>query len=405
MRQEFNNALYLYLIRGVQLLFPLMTIPYVARILNQEGFANVILFQSSSVFIGLFIEFGFNYTATREISQSDNSLDHKVIFGRVTYSKILLSLVTFLALLIYLVFGDNRIAPLIVVSAIFQGFSPVWYFQGISNLKPVAAMEIASKIFSVILMFFLVKEPDSSLIYVIIITFSSVLASLLLNINILRSIGIILPSFKEIGWTLKDGLPLFIFRIGSALYTGSSLVLLASVIPAAGFAIYAGADRIFRSATALTGPIGDAFYPRIVALSVTDKIAAQKVKKTGSIVILATSIALCAIIYFLSPIIVNLLLGNKYKDSVEILKILAFDVPLIAIGTILGVFEIMVKKIDKYLTISVVCAGLWVLASIYFIVPTFGIKSMAYSILMAEVIVIAVSYVGLFLYRDKERNV
>lgn len=405
MRQEFNNALYLYLIRGIQLLFPLMTIPYVARILNQEGFANVILFQSSSVFIGLFIEFGFNYTATREISQSDKLSGHKIIFGRITSSKILLSLAAFLVLLIYLVFEGNRIATLIVISAIFQGFSPVWYFQGISNLKPVAFMEIASKTFSIMLMFLLVKQPDSSSIYITIITLSSVVASLLLNINILRSVGIVLPKFKEVIWTLKDGLPLFIFRMGSALYTGSSLVLLASVVPAAGFAIYAGADRIFRSATALTGPIGDAFYPRIAALSVTDKIAARRAKKTGSIAILTVSIVLCVVIYFFSPTIVRLLLGDKYKESVEILKILAFDIPLIAIGTILGVFEIMVKKIDKYLTISVVCAGLWVVTSIYLIVPTFGIKFMAYSILIAEAIVIAVSYVGLFLYEKKERNV
>jgi O-antigen/teichoic acid export membrane protein len=110
-----------------------------------------------------------------------------------------------------------------------------------------------------------------------------------------------------------------------------------------------------------------------------------------------------AILYVFADFWIELLLGSKYLDSVVIFKILIADIPLIAVGTILGIFELLPRKLDFYFTISVVVAGIWSIFSIYVLVPRYGLNWMAYTVLIAECLVIFVCAVSLAF--NKGRNV
>lgn len=406
MRPEWRNTFYLYGIRGLQLLFPLFTLPYLARVLDRENFALVVLAQSTAIFVSLIIEYGFNYTATREISSTQGDIaEQRRIFSLVSVTKSVLSILAICIILIYGFYSQKFTTLAIVAVAILalaQGLNPVWYFQGTSNLRISAIVEIVSRAINLLVMFALIKNEEQGPEYLLFLSVITLASAMYQNIVIYRLVGFSIVTFNGVWFTLKSGLTLFIFRIGSSLYTSGSMVLLGSTVGASSFALYAGADRVFRAAAALTGPIGDAFYPRISAAELTDAVEGRRLKVLASKFLLTLSFILCAVMYFGAYLWIDLLLGKKYADAVEFFRILSFDIPLIAIGTILGVFGLLPKKLDLYFTFAVTLAGIWSVLSIYFLIPKLGLTWMAYTVLIAEVIVIVVCMMGLLF---NKRNV
>ena len=387
------------------MLFPLFTFPYLARNLSKSGFALVILVQSISIFASLFIEYGFNYTATRDIALvSGDRKAEKKIFSVITSSKLPLSILAAVAIMVYGILSNKTsVVTLVALIAmtISQGMLPIWYFQGISNLKLSAISEIVSKSVNLILMLVIVRSEDRGEAYLLSLACISLSSSIFQNTMIYRKLGFESVSVSDIVLTLRNSFTLFAFRIGSSLYTSGSMVLLGSIVSPSSFAVYAGSDRIFRSAAALTGPLGDAFFPRISAAETSNPVEAKRLKKTASMVLICFSLVIYAILFIFADFWINLLLGPKYLDSVSVFKILVADIPLIAVGTILGIFELLPKKLDLYFTISVTVAGIWSLFSIYVLVPRLGLEWMAYTVLIAETLVICICAVSLVIYRRK----
>lgn len=400
-----KNLVNLFVIRGIQILFPLITIPFLARKLDKADFALVLLIQATGVLFSLVVEYGFNYSATRSIASTlEESEQQRSIFSQVTYSKLILSIFCLLSVILYnFLFVNIGLRYVIVtfILSVSQGFLPIWYFQGNSRLNLPVISEIVSKLLIVIFMLLLVKQSNNGGIYLVIVAIFNFLSALWQNAYIYARLGLDKMSLSSTVIALRDGFNIFVFRLGSALYTGGSLVLLGSVVSPAVFASYAGADRVFRASAALTAPVGDAFFPRIVNALAYDAQQVASVRKRASFILLLFSLFLFCVVFFGAPIIVNILLGTRYGDTIHLLRILAFDIPLIAVGTVVGVFWLLAEKLDKYVTLSVVLAGLWSVFAIFVLVPRFGISWMAISIIIAEIIVILTGLVGIRRHREK----
>ncbi len=387
------------------MLFPLVTLPYLAHTLDKNNFGLVIFCQSSAIFLSLIIEYGFNYTATRDIAEAH--ADYRIereIFTNIVGCKIILSLVPLTITAVYFSISKSLTSSFafsVFLLAVSQGFTPIWYFQGRSQLFFLSLSEIVLRAFILILLVIFVKMPNQGDIYLILFSVASILFSALQNFVIFKKIGINKLEYRKILATLRQGFSLFFFRIGSALYTSGSLVMLGLVVNTNSFAIYSGADRIFRSAAGLTGPVGDAFYPRISATQFSDPEKARKLTIIASVFLIILSLVIVVPLYIYAQECIKILLGEKYIESVPLFRILLLDIPLIALGTVLGVFGLLPRKLDRYFTFAVLAAGLWSVFSIFVLVPRLGLVWMAATILIAELIVIVVCSSGILVYKRK----
>ena len=100
-----NNIIMLYIMNITQLILPLITLPYLTRVLSVDNYGVVSYVKSLTVYITLIIEFGFLLSGTKEIVLAKfNKQKIRNIIGTITLAKLILSIFAFLLLLVMIYF-------------------------------------------------------------------------------------------------------------------------------------------------------------------------------------------------------------------------------------------------------------------------------------------------------------
>src|SRR5690606_1666098 len=109
-----SNFGYLMIMQITSYIFPLLTIPYLARIIGVEGFGKIAFAAAVIVWFQTITDWGFSYTATRDVARNRDNLEKvSEIFSNVLWAKILLALISFIIIFILTEFvpylKDNQI--------------------------------------------------------------------------------------------------------------------------------------------------------------------------------------------------------------------------------------------------------------------------------------------------------
>ncbi|MDP9764001.1 oligosaccharide flippase family protein [Deinococcus enclensis] len=398
-----KNVILFYLSKLIQMSFPLIITMFVARKYDKSEFGYILVCQSIAALLAAVIEYGFNYSGARDLGVArTDEMRIKDIFGVVNAAKlILLFVVTFIYLTIVHLMNIPDIYWLgTYILIISQGFNLLWFFQGTDNVKTAIIYDIILK--SVFLFIVLVDNVNSGL-FITLLGISQFLTQIILFI-FTKQVFTPIKYYSKSLEAIRSGLNLFIFRIGSLIYGGATNMILAVVMPPQIVANYGGADKLFRAAASLTTPIGDAFF---------SNLSHQYSKANGDerrLFTLAVKIItlVVIVIFFIGEIfaedIVRLILGNEYFESIKILKILLFSVPLIGLGTIIFILYLLPRGQDRYFAIATTFAGAWTLVSTFFLVPKFGVLWMAYTVVISEALVCAVGILAILINLRGRRN-
>ena len=131
----FSNFSWLAVLKIVGYIFPLITLPYLSRVIGVDGFGEIAYAMSIIVFIETFTDFGFNYTATRDVARvRDNIKEVSIIFSNVFWSKLLLMIIGFLILCLLICFIPqfNRSKLILFLTFLYipgHILFPEWFFQ------------------------------------------------------------------------------------------------------------------------------------------------------------------------------------------------------------------------------------------------------------------------------------
>ena len=123
-----TNIEMLYIMNIVQLVLPLITLPYLTRVLSVDGYGVVSYVKSLIIYITLIIEFGYLLSGTREVAEANNKRQLGVIIGKITVAKLILSSLAFLTLLLlkippsalFPLFYSTKIVPVCLPSKVFK---------------------------------------------------------------------------------------------------------------------------------------------------------------------------------------------------------------------------------------------------------------------------------------------
>lgn len=318
----YKNIFWQILLQGAKYVFPLLLLPYLARILKPDGYAVYAYVISYGTLVQVFVEYGFNLSGTRFIAQAKDKNEQGRITGGIFISRLFLSFISILATLFiaqYIpILRENLAFVLtVVLSADVKASMPDFIFQGYERLGSLTSRFIFSKTLSIFPVFFLVHSVDDLYLIPVLDLVSGILA-LMWSYYLagkLFSVGFKVSGFYRSLCLLKTNFSYFISNMSAASLSGlTTLIIGVSSLKFVEVSYWSIALTAVGAIQSLFGPLLNSLYPHIVIhndIGFVEKIAKLSVP---------VMTILCAVFVFSSDIIVRVIAGVAYLDGVWVMQ-------------------------------------------------------------------------------------
>jgi O-antigen/teichoic acid export membrane protein len=390
-----KNISSLFSIRVAGYIIPLITLPYLVRVLEPIGYGTLGFCLAIVQYFTIAVNYGFDLSATQKIAQNrDDKLKLSVIFWNVILVRVLIALfgVGFLLLLSIAVKSVVTLLPILLcayVSVFATALIPQWLFQGKEQLGTISIVRVVLQVVNIPLLFLFVKSTDdiwvaallSSLPPLAIVMFSAYL------IIKRQWLYFIMPSPECMKQELQDGWHLFLSTAAISLYTTSTTVLLGIISGPVSVAIYVSANKLLQAAQAIYSTISASFYPRISNLikkSKEDALAMIRYLMKIQF-ILTVGISIC--LYTFSPFVVELLFGIEYEKSATVLRILSVLPIITGLSNIFGVQVLLTYGYKKEFSTILLASGFISLITLIPLCYFYQSEGAAISVVITETIV------------------
>lgn len=397
-----QNISYLSALQAFNMILPLITYPYLIRVLGKETYGLVIFAQAIIVYFLMLVSFGFNVSATKEVSI--NRYDKKKLSEIVTSVFIIkaglflfsISILTTLSLFIPKIEENSALFYLSLWLCLYDILFPVWYFQGIEQMKYITYITLLSRLIFLGLIFVFIHTPQDYLFVPIINGIGAISAGCVSMIIVFykHKIKFEFPSHKTLLYYLKDSIPIFISSITSKLYVSTNKVLIGIFLTMSDVAYYDLAEKVLNVLKVPQQIIGQAVFPRI---SMNKDV--NFVKKVLYISFLLNMLFFVTVLLQGSTII-NFLGGSELLPAKHTLHILAAILPIFALGNVLGVQLLIPFGFNGDFTRVIVLSGLFYILQVLFLY--------SYNLLTIEnvsiVIVLSESLVSLGMFYHCKKN-
>lgn len=343
----FANFGYLSLLQIAGYVFPLITMPYLARVIGADGFGKIAFASAIIVWIQTISDWGFNLTATRDVAQNRNNKE-KVsrIFSNVLWTRCILTILSGLILLFVVLFVPylRENADIIFVTFLLvPGYIlfPEWFFQAIERMKYTTIFNLIIKLIFTISVFIFIHKREDYLIQPLLTTIGYLLCGIGALYLILKKWGYTLykPELTEILETIRNSADVFINNLMPNLYNSFSVMLLGFFCGSTANGVYDGGNKFPTIFYNFQSVLSRAFYPFLSRRP--DKHSFYAKLNIGSALIGA--VFLIAI----SPLVIKIMLGDEFEKSVIVMQILSFSVVFLAMSYTYGTNYLIINHKEK----------------------------------------------------------
>ena len=387
-----ENFFSLSVLQGANYILPLITFPYLVRVLGVEKFGLLAFANATIAYFNILTDYGFQLSATREISiHRENKEKISEIFSSVMIIKFALLILSFIIMTV-IVFSfekfrkDWLIYYLTFGMVVGQTLFPVWFFQGMERMKYITFLNITAKlIFTVCIFVFVHKVSDY--IYVPLINSLGFLVAGSMSIYIILKnfkLTLKMPSAQEIKYQLREGWYIFISTVAISLYTISNTFILGLFTNNTIVGYYSAAEKLIKAVQGLLGPISQTVYPYISKLVNESKEKGIKFIKKVTLIVGGFSFVLSLFIFVFANLIVNIVLGSKFSESVYVLRILAFLPFIIGLSNIFGIQTMLTFNYKKAFSKILIAASIMNITLAFILVPLYKDIGISFAVLISE---------------------
>ena len=376
-------------------LIPFLVLPIISRILGASLFGSVSYAQNIITYLTLLINYGFEYSATRQISIArEDKAKTDAIFWSVIAAKGMLLILSF-AILAVLPFCMERVAcdpKLYIYTALANigiVFFPTWYLQGVQQMDKMAWANFFTKLLGAVLVLSLVREASAYRLYPLLMSASSILIGIGAMIYVIRHFGISRPvlSRQTLREVMQAGAPIFLNNVFVALYTTANMTILGMYAADDVIGYFSGAQRLIQALNmVVVMPVSMAVFPEISRRFAQSKAQGVKFLKQVLLLAGAAAAAVSLITFLCAPLMIRIMYGAGFAPSIELLKWLSPIPFLVMIATLLTVQGLYGMGLQRWAPwvgaiLAVCCVGLnlWLL-------PLIGVKGVCISWIAAELL-------------------
>lgn len=399
-----RNFIYDLIYKVITLLIPLVTAPYISRVIGVDGIGYYSYTSSICAYFGLVAILGTNIYGQREIAFCNgNKKQYSKKFGEIYILRVLLICITACIYIFFSFHMKGRVRVLLLlqtVDIICLNFDITWFFQGIEEFGLILYRNIILKTLSVLSIFLFVKTEEDLYWYVFLTSMAVVIGNLSLWFGLKRYIVKVDISLVEVGKHLRPAILLFIPTIALKLYEQidkTMLGVLSSSSAESGY--YELTTKIIVIVITFVTSIGTVLSPRMAALySQNDEKKIESLLYKSFEIIWALALPVSFGIIAISDAFVPLFFGAGYEKVVLLLRILAIICIPMGLKNIIGI-QYFIPTMRERLYTKFILVGLTLNICLNFIlIPQYFSIGAAVASIVSETIIVVLQF---FSIREK----
>lgn len=372
----FKNLSYNVFLQVVLMILPLVSIPFVSRILGPEGIGAYSYTLSLTQYFIIIGSLGLALYGSRQIAYTR---DHPETMAKTFWSILgLRILTTTIALFVYyiLFWNTQDLYALRMVQSIHiiaSMFDITWLFVGLEDFKRIVTRNLFIKLIGLALIFMLIRTQEDVLLYTLINLGMSVSSSLIMWIYVPKLVQKVKVQWSDVQEHVKPALHLFIPQIASQVYVllDKTMIGLLSSIEQVGF--YTQAERIVKAVLELITALGTVMLPRMSNIFAKGDHDQMKTYLNSSLkAVTYVSLPMFIGIVGVAPEFVPWFFGPGYDSVILIMQMLASILLFVSLSSVLGVqFLIPSNRVNEF-TFSIVLGAIVNIILNSVLIPRYG---------------------------------
>lgn len=358
-----KNYMYNLIYQVLVLISPLITIPYISRVLGAENIGIYSYTLSITAYFILFGALGMSLYAQREIAYNqDNPPKYSLIF----WEMVLLRIITMsISILIYyftiIKYGTYQLYYKILILEILGNCIDItWFFQGLEEFKKIVKRNVIIKLISITCTFALVKTSNDLVIYFIIYVLTLLIGNLSLWLYLSKFLVRIDIRKINILRHLKQTISLFVPQVAVQVYTILDKTMVGTIVQEkAEVGYYDQSQKIIKIALSVVTSLGTVMLPRIANNYIKNEKEAVRVYMEKSFnLIFLLSFPMMFGVLAVSGRFVPVFFGQGYDRVIILMNIISPIFILIGLSNVIGAQYLLPTKRQKEYTISVVSGAI-----------------------------------------------
>lgn len=387
-----KNFAYNVVYQILNMLIPLITTPYISRVIGVEGVGVYAYTHSIAAYFILFAMLGLNNYGNRAIARARND---KYKLSETFWSIYTLQIITSgLSLCVYLVFilttsyqyKSVLIVQLVLVISTLLDIN--WFYFGLEQFKLTVSRNIIIRIVSTCLIFIFVKTEKDLIIYAFILASGTFISQLTLWVFIKRFILFLKPKLNQVICHIKPNVILFIPVISVSIYRTMDKIMIGALSDMTQIGLYENADRIVTVPLGIITALGTVMLPKMSNMIALGEIErGEKYIRDSMQFALFLSIAMMFGLMAISERFAPIYFGSNFAKSGRLIGYLSPIVVFASWANVIRTQYLIPNGKDKSYIISVIFGAVINLIINFILIEEYGAHGAVIGTLAAEFIV------------------
>ena len=387
-------------------LYPLITYPYVTRVLGAEYYGKVVFASYVATWVSMFAQLGIPTYGIRACAACRND---KAKLRKTVLEILTLNVIT--ALLVYAVFiltlflvprfrQDPALFLIITIPVLLNAFGADWFYKGLEEYGYVAARDTLFRVLSIIVLFLTMHTRADYRIYGVMIAVADGGPGIMNFLRLRKLLGGFssgqaaqAADTVRIDWQqhVKPVLTFFMLSVAISIYTSMDVVMLGFLSSDTQVGYYGAATRMKALAVSFVTALGGVLMPRVSNYLAEGKEQEfrELVKKNFSFVLLV-SVPMMVFLAGAADQVIFLLSGTDFAGAVLPMQVISVTIVMIALTNVMGMQILVPSGREKLTTVSTIWGACVNLVVNLLMIPKFGAMGAVIGTVLAELTVLAV---------------